>query len=65
MPVIRIYAEQAKKGRNKESPGRNRSSSFACLKFLGQMVRLPKLGIPRSTLELKIKQLNIKKYTFQ
>jgi hypothetical protein len=46
MPVIRIEAEQAKKGRNKESPGRNRSSSFAGLKLLRQMVRLPNSEFP-------------------
>jgi hypothetical protein len=65
MPVIRINAEQTKKGRNKESPGRNWPSGFACLKLLVQMVRPPSSEIPRSTLGLKIKQLNIKKYTFQ
>ena len=29
------------------------------------MVRLEILGIPRSTLDLKIKQLDIKKHTFR
>jgi|GEM_PF-6696879 len=58
MPVIRIDAEQAKKSRQ---PGRNRSSGSACLKFLGQIVRLPNSEF-RSTLKSKIKDLNPKKY---
>jgi len=43
MRVIRIDAEQAKKGR---LPSLNRSSSFACLKFLGQIKSGCQTGIP-------------------
>jgi len=49
MPVIRIDAEKVKEGRNKESPGRNRSNSFTLFRIAGSNGAAPKLGIQGST----------------
>ena len=65
MPVIRIDAEQTKEGRNKESSWTQQAERFCVSKIAGSNGPAPKLGIPRSTLELKVKQLNIRNYTIQ
>jgi len=62
--VIRTAAEQAEKVRQAVF-STQQIERFRRFKIAGSNDPAPKLGIPRSTLELKIKQLNIKKYAFQ